>query len=167
MLNSSTNGSAMRSRNVSPVRTTFDTPTPTADRWLSSSSTTSSLLSSNDSSKPSNKSAYNDYLSLSDRPPTRNSNYDTPTPTSSGSIGVDRWSSNTRNLAGLPPVYDSSYSRLRTREPSTDITNIQLRNNRRDTSQERSIRPSASSSLLKYRRSSFVETPSSSLSKYF
>lgn len=159
-LNSSTSGAAMRSRNPSPVRT-FDSASSSAptDRWSSSagisslSSTLSSALSSLD--RPSKTyDSHRTYDSTS-----------SSTPTSSG-ISTDRWSSNSRNLSSLPPVYDSPYSRLRTREPSTDITNIQLRT-RRDTSQERSLRPSTSSSLLKFRRSSFVETANSPLSKYY
>ncbi len=162
-LNSSTSGSAMRSRNTSPSRA-YDTSAN--DRWLAM--TTAALASVTAASSSADKPTRTSYDSTSsgystDRP-TR-STYDTYSSSGNSAPTTDRWSSNTRNLTSLPPIYDS-YSRLRAREPSTDITNIQLRQ-RRDTSQERSIRPSTSSSLLKFRRSSFVESPNLSTSKYY
>jgi hypothetical protein len=66
-----------------------------------------------------------------------------------------------RNLTSLPPhpSYESYTSRSR-REPSTERS---LRA-KREVSQDRSLRSNPSSSLLKSRRSSFVDNP---LAKYF
>ena len=66
--------------------------------------------------------------------------------------------------SNLPPhpSYDS-YSRIR--EKSVASGPVQLR--RRESSQERLMRPPTSNSLIKLRRSSFVDSANSSLSKYY
>lgn len=67
----------------------------------------------------------------------------------------------------LPPRPTYDYSRVREKSmvPSS-ASSVQLRN-RRDSSQERMMRPPSVSSLLKMRRSSFVDSANSSLSKYY
>lgn len=67
----------------------------------------------------------------------------------------------------LPPRPTYDYSRVREKSmvPSS-ASSVQLRS-RRDSSQERMMRPPSVSSLLKMRRSSFVDSANSSLSKYY
>jgi hypothetical protein len=63
------------------------------------------------------------------------------------------------------PTYDYTRTREKSMVPSSS-SSVQLRN-RRDSSQERLMRPPTVSSLLKMRRSSFVDSANSSLSKYY
>ena len=88
-----------------------------------------------------------------------------PTTSSSSSTSASDWSStigrnsSSGRLAALPPhptsFHYDSYSLRSKREPSTERY-AQLRN-RREASQDRAMRPSASSSYLTNRRSSFVD----------
>lgn len=131
--------------------TTASSTTPSYYDRLSSSRP-GSRQSSVERSLDSSSSFYNPGPRFSDisSPPSIRSRNSSPSRSLYDSSG-DRWSSSTltRNLTSLPPVssslYDSYSSRFK-REPSSDRF-----------SSSSSSRPSASSSLLKFRRASFVD----------
>ena len=183
-----------KSRQSSPTRSTYEPSSTSSSRSTYEPSSSSSTRSTYEPSSSTTRSTYEPTTSSarSTYEPSSSSSRSTYEPSSSSSRSTyepsssstrstyepssstsERWTSS-RPSSTLPPQYPSLYDGYATigrnrRETSTERASVQLRA-RREASQDRALgsRPSISSTLLKLRRSSFVDNSSSSgLSKYY